>query len=49
LIIFSFLEVKDRIVDPCITDKLLCEMKFGEYELVMDNIGVDFGLGVFKI
>lgn len=48
LIIFNFLEIIFIIVDLCITEKWLCEIKFGEYERLIDKIGVNFEFEIIK-
>lgn len=49
LIIFNFLEMIFIVVDLCITEKWLCEIKFGEYERLIDKIGVNFEFEIYKI
>lgn len=48
MIIFNFLEIIFIIVDLCITEKWLCEIKFGEYERLIDKIGVNFEFEIIK-
>ena len=37
------------IADPCIAKNISCEMEFGEYDWVVNKIGVIFGLAVYVI